>query len=231
MGYLATMKAGKVVCCYLLLLFLLTAIGYSNARPVQQQLLVIISKSSHHVRFDPARKSDIYRGHEKNLQQLMEGGYLTLIGLLEKGGGIFVANERDSPHIKAALENDAIIDSGIYNYAIKPFKRVAGAICTFNEGCVETGYQLIMFLSNLNKETVKIGANMEYAHQLYLEKAQAGGLIRFSGRFDGKDGSFVIYHGRDFKDFVYNDPAVVNDYFIAEFAPFTGCSGPECPEW
>ena len=230
MGDLAAGRAWKIVYCHIFLLFLLIPLMNLRGQTNPQYFLVVINKSNRKVQIDKSLENDIYESHRQNLQSLLEGGSLTLIGFLEAGGGIFIGRKKDMSRVSAVLEKDRIVKSGIYDYVIKVFNKRSGKICRYEKGCGDTSYRLIKFLANLNKETVKIAATMEYRHQLYLEEAYAADSILLSGRFEDKDGDFVIYRGKDFKNFAYNDPGVTSDYLITEFFAFTGCSASQCRE-
>ena len=228
MAYLATKKAEKMRCCYFILPIFLIMVMPAKAQNDTKHLLVIINKNGREVQTNEAGDSDGYKSHQENLERLLNGGYLTPIGFLEKGGGIFIGNKSDQSHIQKVLEEDRMINTGTFILQMKVFDKKKGHFCQFKKGCTEKNYQLIRFFSNLNKETVKIAAAMEYKHQLYLEEAYSGNVILLSGRFQDKDGGFVIFRGKDFKNFVYQDPAVINDYFIPDFLSFTGCGWSDC---
>lgn len=228
MGYLATKIPAKAGYHHLMLLFLLMPVIHLQAQTGPKHFLLVISKSNPELILNNTRENDIYNRHRETLQQLLNDGYLTLIGVLEQGGGVFSGNDINRLHVQNVLDKDRIIDAGIYVYQIKALDHERGLICPYKKECEEENYQLIKFLSNLNKETVKIAADMEYKHQLYLAKAHKNDQILLSGRFKDKDGSFVIYRGKDFRNFAYGNPAVINNYFVPEFFSFTGCSGTGC---
>lgn len=228
MGDLATEKASKAGLQFLfLLLFLLPGLPL-NAQTDPAHFLLIIQKSDREPGMENELPDDIYKTHRENLQQLLSGGYLTLIGVLRNGGGIFYGKEKDQTYIRTVLEKDLIINSGMYNFKIRAYDRETGFLCPFQKGCAEKGYLLIKFLTNLNKETVKIAADMEHQHQLHIKNAIKQGRVLFSGRFEGKDGNFVIYRDSDFKNFAFENPAVINNYLMPEVFAFTGCSPAGC---
>ena len=225
---LATEKAAETGLQFLFLLLLLLPALPLHAQTGPAQFLLIIRKNDREMAVEKELPGDIYKTHRENLQQLLSGGYLTMAGVLKRGGGIFYGREEDQTYIRTVLEKDLIISSGMYTFTIRAYDEETGYVCPFQNGCVETGYLLIKFLTNLNKETVKIAADMEYQHQLYIKNAMKQGRVLFSGRFDGKDGDFVIYRDGDFNNFAYENPAVVNNYLMPEFFHFTGCSPAGC---
>ena len=228
MCYLATKKKFKTVCLYLFSLLILMPVPLSKAQENTKNFLLIITKSNQDNGLKNNYEDDVYAVHLKNLKHLLNDGYLVLHGVLDQGGGIFSGKENDLLHIQTVLRKDELLDSGTYAYRFKTLDRSNGYLCPYEEGCEEIRYQLINFLSNLNKETVKIAADMEHKHQRYLDNSYQKGQILLSGRFEDRAGWFVIYQGNDFREFAYHDPAVVNNYYVPEFFSFSGCLKSGC---
>ncbi len=212
----------------LFLLILSLGIDDIPAQSKPNELLITIHKNESVTSIDGQEENNLYKSHQDNLQQLLHAGYLNLIGFLKSGGAIFTGESKDRTYIQERLDEDEAIEAGIYFYKVQAFERKTGSICRFRQGCHQVDYQLITFWPNFNKETVKIAAMMEYKHQSYLEAPSSANAVVLSGTFDGRQGSFLIYQGEDVKDFIYNDPAVINDYLLPENLPFTGCDLSDC---
>ncbi|MDN5213599.1 hypothetical protein QQ020_16120 [Fulvivirgaceae bacterium BMA12] len=215
---------------YRMLFPLILSLGIVDtwAQSKPKELLITIYKNESVPATSGKEEINLYKSHQNNLQQLLDDGYLNLIGFLKPGGAIFMGKAKDQPYIQERLDQDGAIEAGIYLYKIKAFEKKTGSICRFRQGCHQVNYQLITFWPNLNKETVKIAALMEYKHQSFLEASSSANEVVLIGAFDGLQGNFLIYQGEDFKDFISSDPAVVNDYLLPENLPFTSCDLSDC---
>lgn len=194
----------------------------------QQHVLVVLSKTNIQIAQDIGNLNRMLEMHHDNLKGFIDRGELTMIGVLAHGGGVFIASKGSFKTLKTSLEEDALFTLNYFTLEAIEFDLTQGAICSFSSDCRESIYQLVYYWPNLNKETIRIASTMEYQHQLYLNENVKKNELLLAGKFKDRDGNFIIINKPDFNTIAINDPAVSQDYFIAEFLTLTGCAVANC---
>ena len=193
----------------------------SSETPIEANQLILIRKTLN-TGIENQRMMDLQKNHIENLFNLINQGKMIPLGNLNQGGGVFLTKSRYLNEVFNDLVNDEAISKHLFNLKIDSCVLIKNDLCALSDECNFSDYKLFTYYLNLNKETVKITASMEHKHQNYLQELFNQGKIVTYGLF--KEGGFAILPSTQSTKMIYEDPAIINDYFYTEVIDFHGCA-------
>ncbi len=199
------------------------------AQAPDQNVLIIVGKTEKEIAHGTDQLKEMVLDHQQKLALLIRTKQLITLGSIVSGGKLYVT---DSITFKVLLDEwnvDPLFTNNYFGLTAMTFNKSRGIACGYDQNCELNNYQLIFFWPNLNKETIRIASDMEYHHQLFVNRNFTNAELVMYGKFQERDGNFIITNKEDVKAILPNDPAIAQNYFVPEIVKFQGCKNLNCP--
>ncbi len=198
------------------------------AQESYDNILLIIGKTATEIRHDSNSVKQMLYAHQKSLDKYLKGDELLKLGVLKNGGALYQTNTATFDLLNNELQSDPLFTNHYFLLEAMSYLNKRGNVCRYSDNCSKQSFQLIFFWPNMNKETVRIASEMEYQHQLFLNQHFTESDILLAGKFQERDGNFIITGKEETSNLLNSNPAIAQDYFIRETIHFAGCSDLNC---